>query len=805
MSSGQYFHLSLSATLLSVSRVLLAAIGFITAGRMVDRVSGADWPQWRGPDRNAVSSETGLLTSWPDGGPRMAWQATGVGSGYASVAVSGGRVFTLGKVGSNVVVTALMADAGTPVWSHRMGTTTRNPCSTPTVDGDRVYALGPDGDLVCLRVNSGELVWQKHLVRDFGGKMMSGRGYGESPLVDGEQIIVTPGADASAIVALDKRSGALIWTSKLPVIGPAGREGAGFSSVVVIEAVGLRQYVQLMGRGLVGVEARDGRFLWSYNPIANGTVNIPTPVVRRDLVFAANGYNAGGVLLRLVPAATATSTAKEVKAEVVYTTSANQFQNHHGGVILIGEHLYGGHGSNNGLPTCLELHTGKILWKQRGPGVGSAAVAYADGRLYFRYQNGLVALLAASPTGYELHGTLQVPGAAGDSWPHPAIAGGRLFLREQDKLFVYELRQAAPTIGTAKPVETSAQASAVLEPLTKQGIAVEALAGALLTSQVPPPAKRPAPALERSRRLYRFAIDDKKSETRTVTQIITLTDKHLTSEGTLTPSVLGDLRRFPMPVILNLAGTRLTDAGLRQVTTLPRLVGLNLEFCNRVTDAGLASLQQLPELRTLILMGTGVTHSGIKSLSGCNNLRALDLEVCDGVTDAVCETLGTFISLRALILKKTAFEPHCLTDAGLRSLRNLRELQVLHLSGNKFTDAGMQHLTGLAKLRELNLNLLAITDAGLVPLQKLPELRQLDLLYSEGFAGPKITNVGVAHLVSLSGLHSLDLTGAQLTDDSVGSLRRLAKLSSLKLTRTQISGEGLRKLRESLPVCEIAR
>src|SRR5262249_21576720 len=158
----------------------------------------------------------------------------------------------------------------------------------------------------------------------------------------------------------------------------AGKEGAGFSSVVVSEAAGIRQYVQLMGRGLVGVDARDGRFLWGYNAIANDTANIPTAVVREDLVFAANGYNAGSVLLRLRPARRQGEAPPGVQAEVVYTLGGSKFQNHHGGVVLLGDHVYGGHGSNNGLPTCVELRTGHIVWKGRGPGVGSAAVVYAD-------------------------------------------------------------------------------------------------------------------------------------------------------------------------------------------------------------------------------------------------------------------------------------------------------------------------------------------------------------------------------------------------------------------------------------------
>ena len=229
--------------------------------------------------------------------------------------------------------------------------------------------------------------------------MMSGRGYGESPLIDGERLICTPGGPDAALVALDKLTGTAVWKAKLPEVGPAGRDGAGFSSVVATEAAGLRQYVQLVGRGVVGIDARDGRFLWGYNAIANETANIPTPVVHNEFVFAANGYTAGSVLLKLVADGGQNDEPRRVKAEMVYSLSGSQFQNHHGGVVKLGDFLFAGHGNNNGLPTCLEFKTGRVIWKRRGPGVGSAAVVCADGQLYFRYQNGVVALIEASDRG----------------------------------------------------------------------------------------------------------------------------------------------------------------------------------------------------------------------------------------------------------------------------------------------------------------------------------------------------------------------------------------------------------------------
>ena len=415
---------------------VLIWVGLLIVTSDRQRALGDDWPQWRGSNRNGVSRETGLLRDWSGSNkPKLAWHATGLGEGYAGVVISRGRAFTIGKKGRDVFVSSWNTNNGKQHWNRHIGTTGRIPSSTPTVDGDRVYALDPDGDLVCLKTSNGDILWRRSFLKDFGGRMMSGRGYGESPLIDGNKLICTPGGTDALLVALDKRTGKVLWKSKTPDLGTAGRDGAAFSSVVVSEAAGKRQYVQFVGRGLIGVNAKNGRFLWGYNGLANRTANIPTPVVRDNLVFAANGYSAGSVLLKL-----RADGKGGVKAEVIYKLGASRFQNHHGGFVLIGKHVYGGHGSNNGLPTCLDLKTGRAMWKRRGPGVGSAAVIFADGHLYFRYQNGVMALIEATPNGLHLKGKFKIPGAGGDSWAHPAIANGRLYLREKDHLWVYNVR-----------------------------------------------------------------------------------------------------------------------------------------------------------------------------------------------------------------------------------------------------------------------------------------------------------------------------------------------------------------------------
>jgi outer membrane protein assembly factor BamB len=790
--------------------MILSFLSMAAGGR--HRAFADDWPQWRGPGRNAVSGEVGLLRSWPAGGPKLVWQASGLGAGYSSVVVSHGRVFTIGKEESTVVVTALNAATGQPEWTRQIGTTARTPCSTPTVDHERLYALDPDGDLVCLKSDSGEVIWQKSFLDDFGGRMMSGRGFGESPLVDREKLICTPGGAEAALVALDKHTGATLWKSRLPDLGSAGKDGAGFSSIVVSEAVGIRQYVQLTGRGLVGVAADDGRFLWGYNAIANDTANIPTPVVCGDRVFAANGYNAGSVLLHLLPDESEGVTAHGVKARIVYSLSGSQFQNHHGGVVLVGDHLFGGHGSNNGLPTCVELQTGRLLWKRRAPGVGSAAVVYADGHLYFRFQNGVVALIDASASGYTLKGSLQVPGAGGDSWAHPVVANGRLYLREHDVLLVYDLRRDTETAPPADPNLPRPVRDADLTALQRLGISIEPLfsrssgRAATESSQSAfsaPPAERTES--EKARPIYKHTNPAEGTDESGPTMTVVLTDKHLTPDGTFPEELFGHLQNLRMPLVVSLAGTHVHDAGLKQLRNLKRIVGLDLELCGDVTDEGLEALLQLQHLRVLILTGTTVTQAGIRKLALHKTIAAIDLEVCDGITDAACASLSEMHQLKALVLKKTGFEPQRISDVGLRHLGKLSQLESLNLYGNKVTDAGLVHLEELTELRELDLSLLAISDLGLTHLQPLHRLQELKLLYSEGFAGPVITNAGMESLKSLTSLNSLNLTGARVTDGGLERLTGLKSLQTLQLVDTGVTVAGIHLLKTAIPGCRVIK
>ncbi len=391
------------------------------------------WTSWRGPNRDGVSTEKGLLQKWSATGPKLLWRVDKLGKGYASVTIADGNIFTMGNRGGKASLFALDVADGRELWSTPVGS--GDPNCTPTVDGERVFALGREGDLVCAETGSGDIVWKKTYSADFGGVMMSHWGYSESPLVDGEKLICTPGGQDALIVALDKNNGELIWKSPTPEnFGTRGLDGAGYSSIVVSEACGIKQYVQLTGRGLVSVAADDGRTLWTYNRIANSTANIPTPIVSGDYVFTSTGYQTGAALLHLQP------DGSGIRAIEKYFLNARTMQNHHGGMVKVGDYIYCGHGHNRGAPLCVEMLTGKVRWvEEQPPGRGSAAVVFADGKLYFRFEDGLMALISATPEKYTLNGTFKLASQNGRSWPHPVIVDRKLYLRDQQTLLCYNV------------------------------------------------------------------------------------------------------------------------------------------------------------------------------------------------------------------------------------------------------------------------------------------------------------------------------------------------------------------------------
>ena len=409
-----------------VLTLVLSGLAASTGGQSVP--SGtitADWPQWRGPQRNGVSNETGLLKQWSTSGPPLVWSSSNLGSGYGSISVAGDRVFVQGLKGRESSVSRLNRADGKLVWSRALGPTDSEdrgpgPRSTPTVDGDRVYVLTEHGDLACLRVQDGSTVWQRNILKDFGARNIPWL-ISESPLIDGSNVIVTPGGRNAGVVALDKLSGKTVWTSK------ELSDEAGYASLIAGDVQGVRTLMTLTSEAGVGVRASDGKLMWRYPRVANGTANIATPVFHDNKVFYTSDYGVGGALLGL------TAQAGSVQSSEIYFT--REMQNHHGGVVLVNGYLYG---FNNSILAALEFATGKLMWRHRSVGKGS--LVYADGHLVILSEDNVVGLAEANPTAYREKGRFPIADQGWPSWAHPVVAGGRLYIRNQGTLASYDIR-----------------------------------------------------------------------------------------------------------------------------------------------------------------------------------------------------------------------------------------------------------------------------------------------------------------------------------------------------------------------------
>ena len=414
----------------------LALLGSIVSASIIGAAE-FDWPGWRGPDRTGVSKEKGLLKAWPKEGPPKVWTVKGCGKGMSSVAVTGGFIYGTGAKSGKNVAWAMKESDGGPVWETPYAAEGSDPNATVVVSGGKVYALTHDGELACLDAKDGKVVWTKSFPKDFKGKMMSGWGYSETPLIDGDKLICTPGGDKAAVVALNKDDGKEIWRSEVKDAG-----GAGYASPVKAKVGDATMYITLLGKsgGVIAVSAESGKLLWRYNKVSNGTANIPTIVSRDDLVWCSTGYGDGGsALLKIKPEGTEAASVEELKRY-----KSGELQNHHGGMVLVGDYVYFGSAHNSGHPACVEFKTGEIKYQEKkgvAGGSGSAAVVYADGMLYYLYQNGVVALLEANPEKAVLAGSFKIPEPSGrEHWQHPAIANGKLYLRDQDKMHCYDVK-----------------------------------------------------------------------------------------------------------------------------------------------------------------------------------------------------------------------------------------------------------------------------------------------------------------------------------------------------------------------------
>lgn len=432
----------------SCGPLLLALIG-------VSQAAAYEWPQWLGPNRDGLTEETGLLQDWPTDGPKKVWLFKDCGLGYAGPAVVGGKLFIMGSRDKTEELLCLDAETGEELWSVELGPEYENgwgngPRGTPTIDGQWIYVLAAKGNLVCLSLADGSERWKVNLTEELGGQIPIW-GYSESPLIDGDRVIVTPGVKqkakpkdkkgeteaeeeseepeeplpGTAIVALNKRTGETLWqTTELSPV-------AHYSSVVAAEIHGQLQYVQLLVDQLVGVEPSTGELLWSVEWPGRVAV-IPTPIVNGNQVFVTTGYGVGCMMVEISPANEAT---------VVYQNKT--MKNHHGGVLLLGDKLYG-HSDKIGW-LCLDFASGKRVWRERAE-LGKGAIAYADGRFYCQGEDdGQVVLIEASEEGWKEHGRFtldpqtKLRSPKGKIWTHPVIVNGRMYLRDQELLFCFDI------------------------------------------------------------------------------------------------------------------------------------------------------------------------------------------------------------------------------------------------------------------------------------------------------------------------------------------------------------------------------
>jgi outer membrane protein assembly factor BamB len=388
-----------------------------------------DWPEWRGPQRDAICRETGLLKQWPEGGPPLAWKTTGLGEGYSTVSVVGNVIYTQGHIDDKQCAIALDASQkGKLIWRSDfapvsfVGSGFPGARPAPTIDGNRLYALGISGELVCMDVKDGRIIWQKDYMKDFGG-IRPMWGFAESVLVDGPWVICTPGGEKNTIVALDKTNGNHVWSA-------AVGDPAGYASLIKATIDGVKQYINLTGKGVISVRAEDGKLLWRYNAPASRMANCATAIASGNSVFAASGYGCGGGRADIA------RSGDLFEAKEIFFTK--KMQNHHGGVILRDGMIYG---CNNPKDlTCIDFNTGDVKWSDKSS--GKCSILYADGMLYCRDENGPISLVEATPEGFKLKGRFKQPDRSKlNSWSHPVIANGMLYIRDQDVLFCYDVRE----------------------------------------------------------------------------------------------------------------------------------------------------------------------------------------------------------------------------------------------------------------------------------------------------------------------------------------------------------------------------
>jgi hypothetical protein len=418
-------------------------------------IQADDWPQFRGPNRDGISKEKGLLQSWPKGGPKLLWTYRDAGVGFSSYALVGKTMYTMGGFGKDEYLIALdITDMKlTELWRTKVGKLFSyqawgdGPRSTPTVAGNFVLALGGNGDLVCAdRTKMGAVVWQKSFPKDLAGDMMSEWGYSESILVDGDLVICTPGGKKGTLAAFNLKDGKEEWRSA------ALTNKAPFSSVMVGIFGKTKQYIQTSyiddtEGGVVSGFGTKGEVLWT-KPLFEGHsyAIAPNPILSSNQVYITAGYG-GGCHLFDITGDKGKSTAKDLYKG----KTQKAFNNTHGGVVLIDGHIYGHSEQQSWL--CQEMQTGAIKWKEKqNLSCRSGSTIAADGRLYLYSEDGDAALLVPDPTKWDEQGSFTIPEKsklranmpnlrAARIWAHPVVANGRLYLRDQELIFCYDVKK----------------------------------------------------------------------------------------------------------------------------------------------------------------------------------------------------------------------------------------------------------------------------------------------------------------------------------------------------------------------------
>lgn len=394
----------------------------------------ADWPQWLGPNRTGISSETGLLTTWAKDGPTVVWEKE-LGEGFSGISVAEGRVYTMFSAGEDEFAVCLDEETGEEIWRFRTGAKYyerqggNGPRSQPTVDGDRVFVLSAEGWLYALNAKNGKKLWLVDLYDGLGSRVPK-FGFSTSPLVEGDLLLLEVGTRQGTFIALDKTNGTVKWASQRDVVS--------YSSPIAVDIAGIRQVVFVSGEAAVGLSPADGSLYWRFPWYTSYDLNVATPIlVPPDRIFISSGYDHGAALLQISQEGDGLGVKK--------VWESRGMKNHFGTSLLIGDYIYG---FDNAILKCIEAETGKEQWKRRGYGKGS--LIYADGRLIILSDKGKLALADASPTGFREKVSAQV--LSGKCWTPPTLANGKIFVRDMHRIVCMDVS------GTqAKPADTESE------------------------------------------------------------------------------------------------------------------------------------------------------------------------------------------------------------------------------------------------------------------------------------------------------------------------------------------------------------